>query len=159
MIKYPVGTIVRILPDPDDDMAHLVALGQQRGTPVVRAGSTFVVAFDSPARTKGIDADLVVLGLQSGWAGARENQIEIVRERRRPAADPKWTLTPPNIPGEWEPYAYLVGAADGWDLYWIPKGCEDPGEQATYHTIEWPFGPDDVVEREDFERLGFRVEE
>lgn len=157
MIKYPAGTVVRILPNPDEDMIELVALATQRGTPVVRGGSTFVVAFDSPVRTPGVDGHLVVLGLQNGWAGAREGQIEIVRERRRPAVDPKWTMTPPDLPGEWEPYAYLVGD-EGWDLQWIPKGCDDPSALTDLHLIEYPFGPDDVAEREDFERLGFRVE-
>lgn len=156
MIKYPVGTIVRILPDPDDDMVHLVALAKQRGVPVAQPRSTFVVTKDSPIEFENIGT-LVVLGLASGWAGAREDQIEVVRERRRPAVDAQWTMTPPNLPGEWEPYAYLV-SGEGWDLHWIPKGCEDPWNVTDFHEIAYPFGPDDVAEREDFERLGFRVE-
>lgn len=157
MIKYPAGTIVRILPAESGARVELEPLATQRGTPTVKAGSTWVVTVDSPCPKQG---GLVVLGLASGWAGATEAQIEVVYERRKLAARADWTLTPPTAPGEWEPYAYLVGGGDGWDLCWVPKGCESPGEAETYghHHIEWPFGPDDIAEVEDFARLGFRVE-
>ncbi len=156
IIKYPVGTVIRILHDPDQDRIELVALTSQLGIPVAKPGAVFVVTKDSPIEFANLGA-LVVLGLRSGWAGAREDQIEVVRERRGLAVDPKWTLTPPDD-GAWEPYAYLVGEGDGWDLYWVPKDCDDPGELPYHHAIEWPFGIDDVAEREDFERIGFRVE-
>ena len=156
MIKYPAGTVVRILPNPDEDMIELVALATQRGIPVARPGTAFVVTKDSPIEFENLGT-LVVMGLASGWAGAREDQIEVVRERRGLAVDPKWALTPPSLPGEWEPYAYMIDGAV--DLRWVPKGCEDPSALTDFHEIAWPFGPDDVAQREDFERIGFRVEE
>ena len=81
MTSYPAGTIVRILPDPEDDRVELVALGQQRGIPVVQPGATFVVSADSPVYLPDEQVPLVVLGLRSGWAGAREDQVEVVQGR------------------------------------------------------------------------------
>jgi len=69
-----------------------------------------------------------------------------------------WSLTPPDDSGTWEPYAYLVGGSDGWDLYWIRKDDDDPGANGPGPHIDWPFGNDDFATPENFKRLGFRVE-
>lgn len=70
-----------------------------------------------------------------------------------------WRLTPPDSRDIWEPYAFLVGGPDGWDLFWIEKGTEDPNEdRPSGRDIPWPFDSSDYALAEDFEALGFRVE-
>lgn len=89
-----LGTLVRILAgSDDDDMVELVPLAGQRGIPVVVPGSIHVVVKDAPVDIG--TGPLVVLGLVSGWAGAREDQIEVVAEAKAAQDGSKTDTTTP----------------------------------------------------------------
>lgn len=75
---------------------------------------------------------------------------------------PDWKMPDPPSP-ECIPYAYLVGGADGWDLFWstslLASGGEHWGAMGQPDkgdgTIPWPFDDEAFAKREDFAALGF----
>lgn len=72
-----------------------------------------------------------------------------------------WAMLKPPHP-DCKPYAYLVGGADGWSLFWATPEQASGGDYWTPvgdigwdASIPWPFGGDDVARMEDLEALGF----
>ncbi len=65
-------------------------------------------------------------------------------------------MPPPPAPGL-EPYAHLVGANDGWAMWWGPTSCEDPGGEKDHGQIPWPFDPEAVAAAADMVAAGFTI--
>lgn len=89
--------------------------------------------------------------------------LEIIAARKT-RADWAMPTRPAGAPADARPFAHLVGASDGWSLFWAtPEQAED-GEHwcpddalSDPSEIPWPFDNDAVADAADMRAAGFEV--
>lgn len=70
-----------------------------------------------------------------------------------------WAMPPRPVdaPIDSRPCAHLVGASDGWALYWATDQQVEDGDQWSPDVIPWPFDNDDIADSADMAAAGFLV--